>query len=147
MMSRRDLVVAPAAAFLASRIAGRAAGAAPGKMSLALHQNTSSRAGFRPSLEGWAKAGITQVELTGNVLDQFVRTDSVAAAKRVLSDLNLKPVSGSGGILGLIKRRARNGRREFQEAMRNVGRTRYPPHLLDHANDNQAVTRRLQSGG
>src|SRR5215471_7764268 len=95
MISRRDLLLTPAAAFLAPRIAERVVDAAPGKMSLALHQNTSSRAGFRASLEGWAKAGITQVELTSGLLDQFLKSDSVAAAKRLLSDLNLKPVSGS----------------------------------------------------
>ena len=103
MISRRDLLLTPAAAFLAPRIAVRRVDAASGKMSLALHQNTSSRAGFRASLEGWARAGITQVELTSGLLDQFLRGDSVAGARRLLSDLNLKPVSGSGGIVGLIE--------------------------------------------
>ena len=33
-------------------------------MTLAIHQNTSSGAGYRGSLEGWAKAGIRHVEIT-----------------------------------------------------------------------------------
>jgi sugar phosphate isomerase/epimerase len=80
----------------------RTAEAAGGKMTLALHQNTSARAGFRPSLEGWAKAGIAQVEITNNLLDDFLKTDSLAAARRVFTDLRLKPVSGSCGVTGLI---------------------------------------------
>jgi sugar phosphate isomerase/epimerase len=103
MLSRRDLLLTPAAALLAARVVESVAEAAPGTMSLALHQNTSSRAGFRPSLEGWAKAGITQAELTSNLLDPFLKTDSVAAAKRLLADLNLKPVSGACGVGGLLE--------------------------------------------
>jgi 4-hydroxyphenylpyruvate dioxygenase len=102
MLSRRELLITPAA-LLALRSAAPVIEAAAGKMSLALHQNTSSRAGFRPSLEGWAKAGIRQVEITNNLLDQFLRTDSLPAAKRVMSDLNLTPVSGACGVTGLIE--------------------------------------------
>jgi 4-hydroxyphenylpyruvate dioxygenase len=102
MLSRRELLITPAA-LLALRSAAPVVEAAAGKMSLALHQNTSSRAGFRPSLEGWAKAGIRQVEITNNLLDQFLRTDSLPAAKRVMSDLNLTPVSGACGVTGLIE--------------------------------------------
>jgi hypothetical protein len=65
----------------------------PGKMTLAIHQNTSMKAGYRKSLEGWARAGITQVELTPNLLDDFLKTDSLAAAGRLLKDLGLTPVS------------------------------------------------------
>jgi 2-keto-myo-inositol isomerase len=102
MLSRRALLLTPAA-LLALRSAQSVAEAAGGRMSLALHQNTSSRAGFRPSLEGWAKAGITQVEITSALLDQFLKTDSLAAAKRVCADLNLKPVCGACGVTGLIE--------------------------------------------
>lgn len=102
MLSRRELLITPAA-LLALRSAAPVIEAAAGKMSLALHQNTSSRAGFRPSLEGWAKAGIRQVEITNNLLDQFLRTDSLPAAKRVMADLNLTPVSGACGVTGLIE--------------------------------------------
>jgi 2-keto-myo-inositol isomerase len=77
--------------------------AAGAKMTLAMHQNTSVRAGFRPSLEGWAKAGITQVEITNGLLDEFLKTDSIEAARRLLSDLGLRAVSGACGVSGLIE--------------------------------------------
>lgn len=72
-----------------------AAPAASGKMSLCLHQNTSRAAGFRKSLEGWAKAGIKNVELTDNLLDDWLKTGSLADAKRLLSDLGLTAVSSA----------------------------------------------------
>jgi 4-hydroxyphenylpyruvate dioxygenase len=102
MLTRRELLLTPAA-IAALQAARMPAAEAAGKMSLCLHQNTSSRAGFRPSLEGWAKAGIRQVEITNNLLDQFLRTDSLPAAKRVLADLNLTPVSGACGVTGLLE--------------------------------------------
>jgi len=80
--------------------AARAVSAA-GKMTLSLHQNTSSAAGYRKSLEGWAKAGIKNVELTNNLLDEFLKSDSLPAAKRVLTDLGLTPVSSACGVFGL----------------------------------------------
>src|SRR3954470_7269256 len=101
MLSRRELI-ATSAALVALRTTGSVVEAA-GRMSLAMHQNTSSRAGFRPSLDGWAKAGITQVEITSGLLDQFLKTDSLATAKRVFTDLNLTPVSGACGVGGLIE--------------------------------------------
>lgn len=102
MLSRRDLLLTPAA-VLALRASSKHLAAAGGRMTLALHQNTSSRAGFRPSLEGWAKAGIRQVELTTGLLDPFVTAESLPAARRLLADLNLTPVSGACGVSGLIE--------------------------------------------
>jgi 2-keto-myo-inositol isomerase len=75
--------------------------AAAGKMTLAMHQNTSAGAGFRGSLEGWARAGITQVELTNTLLDGFLKTDSLPAARRLLGDLGLTPVCAACGVFGL----------------------------------------------
>lgn len=98
MVSRREMLLAPAAL-----LAVRTIEAAGGKMSLAMHQNTSSRAGFRGSLEGWAKAGIKEVELTNNLLDAFVKDNSVPAAKQLLADLGLTPVSAACGVGGLIE--------------------------------------------
>ena len=69
--------------------------AAARKMTLCVHQNTSSGAGFRGSLEGWAKAGIKHVELNDRLLEEFVKTDSLAAARRLLGDLGLTPVCGA----------------------------------------------------
>ena len=77
------------------------AAAAPGKMTLCIHQNTSRAAGYRKSLEGWAKAGIKHVELTDNMLDDFLKTDSLPAAKRVLTDLGLMPVSSAAVLQDL----------------------------------------------
>jgi 2-keto-myo-inositol isomerase len=69
--------------------------AAPGKMVLSIHQTTSQRAGYRKILEGWAKAGIKYVEITDRVLDDFLKTDSLAAAKSVITDNGLTMVSGA----------------------------------------------------
>jgi len=81
--------------------AARAASAASGKMTLAIHQNTSAEAGYRKSLEGWSRAGIKYVELTAALLDNFLKADSLAAAHRVLTDLGLTPVSCACGVQGL----------------------------------------------
>ena len=90
------MLLAPAAVM-----AARAASAASGKMTLAIHQNTSAGAGYRKSLEGWSRAGIKYVELTNTLLDGFLKTDSLAAARRVLTDLGLTPVSCACGVQGL----------------------------------------------
>jgi sugar phosphate isomerase/epimerase len=100
MLSRRDLLLT-SAAVLALRSTGT--GQTSRRMSLALHQNTSSRAGFRPSLEGWAKAGIRQVEITSALLDPFVRTEPLPAARRVFTDLGLTAVCGACGVGGLLE--------------------------------------------
>jgi len=80
-------------------LAARAASAAG--MTLAIHQNTSAGAGYRGSLEGWARAGIKYVELTNTQIDGFLKTDSLAAARRVLTDLGLTPVCAACGVSGL----------------------------------------------
>ncbi|HEY7336179.1 MAG TPA: sugar phosphate isomerase/epimerase [Bryobacteraceae bacterium] len=93
MPSRRTVLLAPLAAPLSQMIAP--AVAASGKMSLCIHQNTSRSAGYRKSLEGWAKAGIKNVELTDTMLDEFLKTGSLADAKRILTDNGLTPVSSA----------------------------------------------------
>jgi sugar phosphate isomerase/epimerase len=95
MLTRRALLLTPMALS-----AARAASAAT-RMTLAMHQNTSAAAGYRASLEGWARAGIKYVEITNVLLDQFLKSDSLAAARRVLTDLGLTPVSGACGVAGL----------------------------------------------
>ena len=77
--------------------------AAAGKMTLAMHQNTSAGAGYRKSLEGWARAGIKNVEITNGLLDDFLKTDTLDAARRVLTDNGLTAVSGACGVTGLIE--------------------------------------------
>jgi 2-keto-myo-inositol isomerase len=98
-LSRREVLVAPVA--LAAARAVSALPPASGKMTLALHQNTSAGAGYRKSLEGWSHAGIKNVEITNTLLDDFLKTDSLPAARRVLSDLGLTVVHGATGVTGL----------------------------------------------
>jgi sugar phosphate isomerase/epimerase len=69
--------------------------AASGKMLLSIHQNTSRAAGYRGSLEGWARAGIQYVELNLPLLAGFLENDTLPAARRVLTDNGLTPVSGA----------------------------------------------------
>ncbi len=100
MLNRRSFLLAPLAVPLAApvaRLAG-AQSATPGRMLLSIHQNTSRAAGYRGSLEGWAKAGIQYVELNGGLLQTFLETDTLPAARRVLTDLGLTPVSASAGL-------------------------------------------------
>jgi sugar phosphate isomerase/epimerase len=80
--------------------AGRA-GAATRKMTLSIHQFTSAHAGYQKSLEGWARAGIRDVEPAAGLLDDYLKSDSLASAKRVLTDNGLKIVSGAIGVTGL----------------------------------------------
>jgi sugar phosphate isomerase/epimerase len=95
MLTRRSVLLTPVA-----MMGAHAASAVPGKMTLALHQNTSARSGYRQCMEGWARAGIKNVELTPNSLDEFLKSDALPAARRVLTDLGLTPVSCTcgGGI-------------------------------------------------
>ena len=74
---------------------------ARGTMTLALHQTTSAGAGYRKSLEGWSRAGIRYVELSNTVLDEFLKTEDLTAARRVLTDLGLTAVQGATGVTGL----------------------------------------------
>ena len=93
MLGRRALLVAPFAAALARLVTAQTA--ASGKMLLSLHQNTSRGAGYRGSLEGWARAGVRYVELSDTSLDAFLAEDTLPAAGRVLGDLGLTPVSAA----------------------------------------------------
>lgn len=93
MISRRSLLLAPVAASWA-RLVG-AQSAAPGKMLLAMHQNTTRAAGFRGSMEGWSRAGIRYVELGAPQLSAFLESNTLPAARRLLGDLNLIPVSAA----------------------------------------------------
>src|SRR5438477_11256175 len=97
MISRRTLLMSSLAAPLSSLAHTQDARSQTpsGKMVLSIHQNTSRSAGYRKSLEGWAKAGIKYVELTDTMLEEFLKTESLAAAKSVLGDLGLTPVSSA----------------------------------------------------
>ncbi len=95
MLPRRTVLQAPLL------LAAERAGAATPKMTLSMHQFTSARAGYRKSLEGWAQAGIRDVEPSAGLLDDYLKTDTLAAAKRVLTDNALKIVSGAVNVTGL----------------------------------------------
>ena len=70
-------------------------------MLLCIHQNTSRAAGFRGSLEGWAKAGIRYAELNGRLLDEFLESETLDGASSLLSDLGIKPVCGAAMVRDL----------------------------------------------
>jgi len=93
MVSRRDSIAV---------LAGAALPAAAPAMSLCMHQTTSAAAGYRGSLEGYAKAGYRLVEVIPAHVDEFVRQEGMPAARRLLSDLGLRAVS-SGGVRGLAE--------------------------------------------
>ena len=104
MLTRRTFVLASLAAPLVRSVEAplaplvqpvQAQTAPPGKMLLSIHQNTSRAAGFRGSLEGWARAGIEYVELNDRMLDGFLENDTLAGARSLLSDLGLTPVSAA----------------------------------------------------
>ena len=84
--------------LLAPRITAARAG-----MTLCMHTNTSSGAGYRGALEGWAKAGIKYVELNGSLVDDFLKTDTIEGARKVLTDNGLTPVHGTVGQFGLVE--------------------------------------------
>ena len=90
-LSRRTVLVTPIVAACAAALRAQPAST----MQLAMHQNTSRGAGFRGSLEGWARAGILNVELTDVLLDAFLENDTLEGARRLLSDLALRPVSAA----------------------------------------------------
>ena len=49
-------------------------------------------------MEGIAKAGVRAVEVDIAKVRQFVQTESVATAKRIMDDLGVKPVSSSNHL-------------------------------------------------
>lgn len=93
MLTRRAALAAPVAAGLIGLL--HAQNGPSRGMVLAIHQNTSRGSGYRGSLEGWARAGIRHVELTDNLLDEFLQTDTLTGARQILLDLELTPVSAA----------------------------------------------------
>jgi 2-keto-myo-inositol isomerase len=98
ILSRRGMLLAPVALAATSAVT---TAANEKKMTLAMHQNTSNGAGYRKSLEGWARAGIKDVEITNVLLDEFLKTDSLASARGVITDLGLNLVHGATGVTEL----------------------------------------------
>jgi sugar phosphate isomerase/epimerase len=71
-------------------------------MQLCLHQTTTLAAGFRKSVEGYARAGYRLVEVIPPHLREIAQSEGIPAARRLLSDLGLRAVS-SGGVHGLCE--------------------------------------------
>ena len=90
MLSRRSLIAAPVALLASHAAFGQSSGNR--RMRLCMHTNTSSGAGYRAALEGWAKAGIKEVELNAALIEAFLKGDTLDAAKRVLTENGLTPV-------------------------------------------------------
>ncbi len=96
MLTRRSALLAPLAGAMIP--AAHAGGA---KMTLCIHQTSSRPAGYRKIIEGWSKAGIKHAELTDAVLDDFLKTGTLADAKKILSDNGMTPVSGAAVLQDL----------------------------------------------
>ena len=106
MTTRREFLFAAAAAGLSpitTSGAVQSASASAGKMQLCIHTNTSHAAGYRRALEGWAKAGIRNVELNANLVNDFLNTDTLDGARNVLTDNGLTPVHGAVSVQGLLE--------------------------------------------
>lgn len=102
MTTRRSFLTAAAIAGLAPLAVSRSASAASSKMQLCLHTNTSFAAGYRGALEGWARAGIKNVELNADLVNEFLETDTLDGARQVLTDNGLTPVHGAVSVGGLL---------------------------------------------
>jgi sugar phosphate isomerase/epimerase len=64
-----------------------------------MHEASSDRFDFRTAMEGYARAGIRAVEPVLIKVREFAQKESPAAAKRLLDDLMLKPVSSSNQLV------------------------------------------------
>lgn len=109
MLSRRSVLALSAA--LPLRADARVS------MGLAIHQTTSVAAGFRASLEGYARAGIRYVEIIPPLAEEFIQHESAPAARRLIADLGLKAVS-CGGTRGLVE--PNPGRAKALEELKRV---------------------------
>jgi sugar phosphate isomerase/epimerase len=69
-----------------------------GAMFVCMHEASSDRFDFRAAMEGYARAGIRAVEPQLTKVREFAEKESPAAAKRLLDDLGLKPVSSSNQL-------------------------------------------------
>jgi 2-keto-myo-inositol isomerase len=108
MATRRDFLIGAGAVGLApiavySAPGPASAAAAASKMVLCMHTNTSVAAGYRGALEGWAKAGIKNVELNATLVDEFLKTDTLDGARKVLADNGLTAVHGGVSVDGLLE--------------------------------------------
>ena len=98
-LSRRDFLAITTAAPVLLQASGSAQARPPqGPIFVCMHQASSDKFDFRTAMEGYAKAGIRAVEPSLVKIREFAQKESVAAAKRLLDDLGLKPVSTSNQL-------------------------------------------------
>ena len=108
-MKRRDFLTTAVAGTLACSLPRNAQGApargaqaatppAARGLFVCIHQASTARFDFKTSVEGIAKAGVRAVEVDIAKIREFAKTESVAAAKRLLDDLGVKPVSSSNHL-------------------------------------------------
>ena len=91
MLSRRTMLLAPLASI--GRHAGSAPPSPPRRRRRSWEEDVVSHstrtrppaAGYRRSLEGWARAGIKNVEITAQLLDEFLKTDSARSREAEFS--------------------------------------------------------------
>src|SRR6188508_1718093 len=103
MATRRDVLIGVAALGLSSVSSSQNAKAAEGKMALCMHSNTSAAAGYRRALEGWARAGIKNVELNAVFIEDFLKADTLDGVRKVLSDNGLTLAHGAVAVDGLLE--------------------------------------------
>ncbi len=106
MATRRDILIGAAATALpmaVTAISQGPAAAAQSKMMLCMHSNTSAGAGYRKALEGWGKAGIKYAELNALFVDEFLKTDTLDGARKVVADNGLTVAHGAVSVDGLLE--------------------------------------------
>src|SRR5688500_13651841 len=108
-MKRRDFITTAVAGTLASSLPRSANGAqtrgaqaaakpSAGGLFVCIHQASTARYDFKTSVEGIAKAGVRAVEVDIAKVREFAKAESVAAAKRLMDDLGVRPVSASNHL-------------------------------------------------
>src|SRR5688500_8826845 len=95
-LKRRDFLALAAMPVLLQR--GAPPAPAPGSIFVCMHQASSERFDFKTAMEGYAKAGIRAVEPNLLKVREIAEKESPAAAKRLLDDLVLTPVSTSNQL-------------------------------------------------
>lgn len=87
----------PARPVLAG-VSGRPPGAgetvpSPAHFTPCINQATTMKADYRTAMDAYAKAGFRQVELWLESVEPFLQKEPAAAARRVMADLGIEPVS------------------------------------------------------
>ena len=95
-LNRRELIALAGASALAPLAPARSG------IVVCMHQATSTPFDFRAAMEGYSRAGIRAVEVMLTKVREFADKNSVGAARRLLDDLGLRPVSTSNQ-LGLVE--------------------------------------------